>query len=67
MIGMAFTDEISWSILDFVVMGLLLASLGAAINFIRNRTKNLKNRILCIGIVIFLFTLIWLELAVGVF
>ena len=64
---MAITDEINWSLLDFVIMGGLLTFLGIGINFVINRTKNLKNRILYIGILVLVFTLIWAELAVGVF
>tara|TARA_B110000238_G_C15716655_1_gene264873 strand:+ start:62 stop:331 length:270 start_codon:yes stop_codon:yes gene_type:complete len=67
LIGMAITDEINWSLLDFVIMGGLLTFLGIGINFVINRTKNLKNRILYIGILVLVFTLIWAELAVGVF
>ena len=67
LIGMAITDEINWSLLDFVIMGVLLTFLGIGINFVINRTKNLKNQILYIGILVLVFTLIWAELAVGVF
>jgi hypothetical protein len=66
-IGMAFTDEISWSVLDFVIMGVLLTSLGAGINFFINRTKKLKTQILYIGILALIFLLVWIELSVGIF
>jgi hypothetical protein len=66
-IGMAFTDEISWSVLDFVIMGVLLTSLGAGINFFINRTKKLKTQILYIGILALIFLLVLIELSVGIF
>ena len=67
LIGMVITDEINWSPFDFIIMGSLLFLLSIGINFVSNRTKNLENRILYIGILILIFILIWAELAVGVF
>ena len=67
LIGMAITDEINWSPFDFIIMGSLLIFLSIGINFVSNRTKNLKNRVLYIGILVLIFILIWAELAVGVF
>ena len=67
LIGMAFTDEINWSPFDFIIMGSLLIFLSIGINFVSNRTKNIKNRILYIVILVLIFMLLWAELAVGVF
>ena len=67
LIGMAITDEINWSLFDFIIMGSLLIFLSIGINFASNRAKNLKNRVLYIGILVLIFMLIWAELAVGVF
>jgi len=67
LIGMAITDEINWSPFDFIIMGSLLIFLSIGINFVINRTKNLKNRVLYIGILVIIFMLIWAELAVGLF
>ncbi len=67
LIGMAITDEINWSLFDFIIMGSLIIFLSIGINFVSNRNKNLKNRDLYIGILVLIFTLIWAELAVGLF
>ena len=67
LIGMTITDEINWSPFDFIFMGSLLIFLGIGINFVSNRAKNLKNRVLYIGILVIIFMLIWAELAVGLF
>ena len=48
-------------------MGFLLIFLSIGINFVSNRTKNLKKRDLYIGILVLIFTFIWAELAVGIF
>jgi hypothetical protein len=67
LIGMVITDEINWSLFDFIIMGSLLMFLGIGIYFVCNRSKNLKIRILYIGILLFILFIIWAELAVGIF
>ena len=67
LIGMTITDEINWNPFDFIIMGSLLILLSIGINFASNRAKNLKNRVLYIGILVIIFMLIWVELAVGLF
>ena len=67
LIGITITDVINWSVFDFIIMGFLLISLSIGINFASNRIKNIKNRILYIGILVLIFMLIWAELAVGIF
>ena len=64
---MMITDEINWSVFDFLMMGFLLTLLSAGINFVINCTTNLKKRILYIGILLLMFLLIWAELSVGIF
>ncbi len=67
LIGMIITDEIKWDLFDFIIMGSLIIFLSVTINFVYNRTNNIKSRLLYIGILVLIFTLIWIELAVGVF
>ena len=67
LIGMTITDEINWNPFDFIIMGSLLILLSIGINFASNLAKNLKNRVLYIGILVIIFMLIWVELAVGLF
>ena len=66
LIGMSITNEINWSPFDFIIMGSLLFLLSIGINFMSNRTNNVKNRLLYIGILVLIFMLIWAELAVGI-
>ncbi len=67
LIGMAITDEISWSPFDFIIMGSLIIFLSIGIHFVSNREKNLKNRILYIGALVLIFMFLWAALAVGIF
>ena len=64
-IGMNLTDQINWSIFDFITMGSLLLLVGIGINFVLH--KKVKNRSLYIGLIILIFMLLWAELALGVF
>jgi len=48
-------------------MGFGLIFLGTAINFVVNREKNLKRRIMFIGIFLLIFLVVWAEIAVGIF
>jgi len=67
LIAMQFTNEVNWSIMDFVVAGLLLLGTSLAIELIRRKIKNSKLRIWIVAIIIILLLLIWAELAVGIF
>ena len=67
LIAMQFTDEVSWTILDFVVMGILLLSIGFICELTIKKVSKIKRRIaICITILV-VFLLIWAELAVGIF
>lgn len=66
-ISMLFTNEVNWSIQDFIIAGILLLSIGLAIEFILRKVRNKQNRIALIIIILMLLILTWIELAVGVF
>lgn len=67
LIAMQFTNEVDWDIFDFVIMGLLLSATGLLCEFVLRRVRTTLNRVIICGAVLFLFFLIWAELAVGVF
>ncbi len=64
---MKFFDKVDWSAFDFMVMGFLLLSLGLGLHVVWIKGKNFKQRNILIILLIFLFILIWAELAVGLF
>lgn len=66
-IAMQFTNEVDWSFFDFVIMGALLFGTGLSIDFILRKVKTVKNKIILCSLIIFMFLLIWAELAVGIF
>lgn len=66
-IAMQFTDEVDWSLLDFITAGILLFCVVFFCELIIRRVKIIRLKIsLCI-IIIFVFLLVWAELAVGIF
>lgn len=52
---------------DFAVMGVLLLRTGLLCEFVLRKVKRIKYRIVIYGIILFLFLLVWAELAVGIF
>ena len=67
LIAMQLTNEVNWSLFDFMIMGAMLTITGLLGGVIFKRIKNSGYRlILTITIVLILF-LLWAELAVGLF
>ena len=67
LLAMQFTDDINWSIFDFVVMGFLLLFFSLGIDVTMKKVKNENIKILYVVLTILIFLLIWAELAVGIF
>ncbi len=67
LIGMQISAEVNWTGFDFLVMAILLAGLGLMIEFVLRKVKKKNRRIAMIAIVLFVFFLIYAELAVGIF
>ena len=67
LIAMQFTDEVNWSLFDFLIAAVLLFGTGFMIDLVIRKTKNLKYRVIILVVIIITFLLIWAELAVGVF
>ena len=61
-----FINDFNWSLVDFIIMGVLIFSFLSFINFIRKKFSGIKE-ILAIIIVVIVFILLWAELAVGIF
>jgi Kef-type K+ transport system membrane component KefB len=67
LLAMQFTDDVNWSIFDFVVMGFLLLFFSLGIDITMKKVKNENVKILYVVLTILIFLLIWAELAVGIF
>lgn len=67
LIAMQFTDEVNWTLLDFVVMGVLLLGTGLLCELVLRNVRKIGYRIVLCGALLAALILIWLELAVGIF
>ncbi len=66
LIAMQFTDEVKWSVTDFLLMGTLIFGAGITFQWFSSRGSSLLYRI-AVGIsVLAVFLLTWANLAVGV-
>lgn len=67
LIVMQFSEEVNWSLSDFIVAGVLLLGAGLLLELVVSTVSQTGRRI-AIGLAILVvFLLIWAELAVGIF
>jgi len=67
LIAMNLSNDVNWTLFDFIVVGVLLVGTGLTLEFILRKIKTLKYRII-FGIILFVVLfLIWAELSVGIF
>lgn len=67
LIAMQFTSEVQWTLMDFVIMGALLAGAGIIAVFAWHKINTKAGRIAALVLILAGFILIWAELAVGIF
>ena len=67
LIGMQFSDQVNWTLYDFIIGGALLFGLGLLLDFVGRRSRNYKYRKPLLILIVLFFILIWAELAVGIF
>jgi Kef-type K+ transport system membrane component KefB len=67
LIAMQFTDEVNWTLSDFVVMGLILLSTGLLCELVLRKVTKIQHRIILCALLIFGLFIVWAELAVGIF
>lgn len=65
--AMQFSDEVDWSLSDFIIAGALLVGTGFVFEFIVRKITNPRRRLIFGIMLIFFFLLIWADLAVGIF
>lgn len=65
--AMQFTQEVVWTLSDFIVAGILLMLAGTAYVVGTRLVKTKMQRLVVGGLVGVSFLLVWVELAVGIF
>ena len=66
-VAMQFTEEVKWTLPDFVVAGILLLGTGLLCEYVLRKVKKTGYRIAIIVSILAALLLIWAELAVGIF
>jgi hypothetical protein len=67
LIAMQFTSEVTWSVFDFLVAGVLLLVTGLLVEGVLRTVKTKSKRLLLVSVILLILALIWIELAVGLF
>jgi hypothetical protein len=67
LIAMQLTNEVNWTLFDFIVAGVLLLGTGLIFDLVIRKTKNIKYRIAISVALLIILLLVWAELAVGIF
>lgn len=65
LVAMRFSEEVDWSASDFVIMGVLLGSVGLAFEFIVRKSRSLSYRLGAGLAVVAAFLTVWVNGAVG--
>src|SRR5687767_13358692 len=65
--AMHFTDEVNWTLSDFVIAGVLLLGTGLTLEFVMRKVTQPQRRIAIILALLAILFLVWAELAVGIF
>lgn len=66
-VAMQFTQEVNWTMSDFVIAGFLLLGTGLACELVLRKVRSLKQRLILCGVILLALALVWVELAVGLF
>lgn len=67
LIAMQFTDDVKWTLIDFITAGVLLFGTGLLCELVMRKVKKIRYRIAICGAILTSLLLIWIELAVGIF
>jgi hypothetical protein len=67
LIAMQFTEEVKWTLSDFLVMGFLLIGTGLLCELVIRKVRKINWRIAFCFLLLLAFLIIWAELAVGIF
>ncbi|MEQ8518447.1 MAG: hypothetical protein RLN79_14235 [Cytophagales bacterium] len=67
LVAMQLSDEVNWTINDFIVMALLLSGFGILADLVLRKVRKISLRIIAFIAIFSVFVLVWAELAVGIF
>lgn len=67
LIAMQFTNEVNWTLMDFVIAGILLFGTALLIELVIRKIRTSKYKVAIIVFILVAFLVTWTELAVGIF
>jgi len=67
LIGMQVSNEVNWTLSDFVIGGVILFTFGLIVAFAAQNIRKRSTRLIAIGIILLILALLWGEHAVGIF
>ena len=67
LIAMQFTNEVVWTLSDFIIAGILLLGTGLLCELVLRKIQKPQHRMLICGVILVALALVWVELAVGLF
>lgn len=67
LVVMQFTEEVKWSLNDFIMAGILLFGTGLIAEFVLRKVKKVSYKIVIVIVLLIVFLLVWIDLAVGIF
>jgi peptidoglycan/LPS O-acetylase OafA/YrhL len=67
LIAMQFTDEVNWTLFDFIAAAVLLLGTGLMCELVMRKIKKIRLRIAICAALLIMLLLIWAELAIGIF
>lgn len=65
--AMQFTDDVNWTLMDFVIAGGLLLGVGLLGELVIRKVRNSNQRAAILVTLLVVLILVWIELAVGIF
>ncbi|MGE5394886.1 MAG: hypothetical protein ACM3P1_09080 [Candidatus Saccharibacteria bacterium] len=66
-VAMQFTNEVEWTLSDFIAAGILLLGTGLLFELVMRKVTKPRHRIILCTVILFGLLLVWIELAVGIF
>lgn len=67
LISMQFTEQVKWSLIDFIITGILLVVTSLIVEFTLRKVMSNKLKIVITVVLLLSLFLVWAELAVGIF
>lgn len=67
LLAMQLSDEVRWSLGDFVVAGTLLFGTGLLYVLLSSKAQTRKQHLLTAAVLLGILSVVWIQLAVGIF